>query len=72
MDEDDFGYEPDDEPLDPLEEAEMDCGLGDDGLCSMAGSEWCDFECPFRDELGCASPPAPASPSPADAREDGR
>lgn len=41
-DEDD--YEPD-----PLEEAEQDCGLGDDGQCALAGSEHCDFECPFRD-----------------------
>ena len=37
-----------DEP-DPLEEAEMNCGLGDDGQCGHAGSEHCDFECPFRD-----------------------
>lgn len=23
-----------------------DCGMMPDGLCSMAGSEWCDWECP--------------------------
>lgn len=40
---DDDGYE-----LDPMEEAEMDCGLGRDGQCSQAGSEHCDFSCPFR------------------------
>ena len=22
-----------------------DCGLGPDGQCSMAGTEWCDWEC---------------------------
>ena len=25
-----------------------DCGLDDDGQCSKAGSEDCDFECPYR------------------------
>ena len=28
---------------------EFDCGRGPDGQCSMAGSEWCDWECPLRD-----------------------
>ncbi|MEO9231538.1 MAG: hypothetical protein ABI216_21670 [Devosia sp.] len=23
-----------------------DCGMGPDGQCSMAGSEWCDWDCP--------------------------
>ena len=26
-----------------------DCGLMPNGLCSMAGSEHCDFSCPHRD-----------------------
>lgn len=26
-----------------------DCMLGDDGQCMAAGSEWCEFECPYRD-----------------------
>lgn len=38
-------YEGEDE--DPFEEALLDCGMGRDGLCSKAGSEECDFECPF-------------------------
>jgi len=28
---------------------EHDCGLGDDGQCALAGTEWCDFECANRD-----------------------
>jgi hypothetical protein len=36
-----------DEAEDRWEEAMMDCGLGSDGLCSKAGSEECDFDCPF-------------------------
>lgn len=28
---------------------EADCGLMDDGQCMLAGTEWCDFECPNRD-----------------------
>ncbi len=39
--EDDGSYEEDD----PTDE----CGLMDDGQCMLAGTEWCDFECPFRD-----------------------
>ena len=30
-------------------DAEMNCGLGPDGQCGNAGSEYCDFECPNRD-----------------------
>lgn len=26
-----------------------DCALRADGQCGMAGTEWCDFECPNRD-----------------------
>jgi hypothetical protein len=26
-----------------------ECGLRHDGQCGLAGSEWCDFECPNRD-----------------------
>jgi hypothetical protein len=28
---------------------DMECGLDDDGQCSQAGTEHCDFECPWRD-----------------------
>jgi len=36
------------EDQDDVAEAEMDCGLGHDGQCSQAGTEHCDFVCPFR------------------------
>lgn len=35
----------DDDDFDPAD----DCMLMDDGQCMAAGSEWCDFECPYRD-----------------------
>lgn len=45
-DDDDFNDDDfDDEPEDWGE----DCGLDDDGQCSLAGTEQCDFECPYRD-----------------------
>lgn len=55
MDYDDEGditdlYEPDE-----WEEAEADCSQFLDGgviVCGAAGSEWCDFECPLRCDLG--------------------
>lgn len=28
-------------------EAEMNCSMTSDGLCMQAGSEYCEFECPF-------------------------
>jgi len=28
----------------------FDCHMGRDGLCGKAGSEECDFECPYRAE----------------------
>lgn len=34
---------------DELEEALMNCGRMRDGTCSWAGSEECEFECPFRE-----------------------
>lgn len=43
--EDDF------EELDELEEALAECGLSPAmGGCQLAGTEHCDFECPFRDD----------------------
>jgi hypothetical protein len=34
--------------LDAFEEALMNCGLvGNTGLCMKAGSEECDWDCPF-------------------------
>ena len=29
-------------------EAEMNCGRMNGGQCSQAGTEYCDFGCPFR------------------------
>ena len=41
----------DDDEFDELEERDLadDCMLMDDGQCMAAGSEWCEFECPYRD-----------------------
>jgi len=33
------------------EEWDFDCGADQTGACSMAGSEDCDFECPYREEM---------------------
>lgn len=43
----------DDEPdfYDELEEAEMNCGQTSRGGCDLAGTEWCDWSCPFSAEL---------------------
>ena len=41
MDEDDY-YE-DDFDDDPASE----CGLLPDGTCMLAGTEWCDWDCPY-------------------------
>jgi hypothetical protein len=42
---DDFeGYDDDPDEFDDDE-----CMLMHDGQCMAAGSEWCDFECPWRD-----------------------
>lgn len=49
MDEfDDEEWDQDDGEID-LEPSLDDCGMGEDGFCSLAGTEHCDFECPFRD-----------------------
>lgn len=44
-------YDDDDEPdeLDEDERALSECGQTPDAGCLMAGTEYCDFECPFRD-----------------------
>jgi hypothetical protein len=35
---------------DEWEEAVQECGIiPGDGGCQLAGTEYCDFECPFRD-----------------------
>lgn len=30
------------------EDDDFDCGDIGDGYCCYAGTEWCDFECPYR------------------------
>ncbi len=38
--------------VDDLEMAIQECGQGqDDDFCSLAGTEHCDFECPFSDPM---------------------
>lgn len=41
---DDLEYE-----IDELEEAMQNCSKMRNGSCLQAGSEYCDFECPFRE-----------------------
>jgi hypothetical protein len=41
------GLVEDDEP-DDFDGGE--CGLMPDGTCSLAGTEWCDWDCPYSDE----------------------
>lgn len=42
----------DDDLPDEFEEAMQNCGMLADGTCMKAGSEECDWECPFSEELG--------------------
>ena len=39
------GHEPDEE--DAIEELLGECGQTRDGDCTLAGTEYCDWECPF-------------------------
>ena len=38
-----------DEDYGEYEDDEFDCGMDRNGNCGNAGSEECDFECPYRD-----------------------
>jgi hypothetical protein len=38
---------PDATEMDAYENLMGECGKSSSGYCSMAGSEYCDFECPF-------------------------
>jgi hypothetical protein len=40
-----MGPDDDDCPLDDDDVDDIDCGLGSDGQCSQAGTEYCDWEC---------------------------
>ena len=45
-------FEPEfDEDEDELESAYFDCGMTSDGYCTKAGSEECDWDCPYSGEL---------------------
>lgn len=44
VDDDDDGSFNDEDALDSLME---DCGKDGSGRCSLAGTEYCDWECPF-------------------------
>ena len=33
---------------DPWEDDEFDCGMDRSGACSLAGTEDCEFDCPYR------------------------
>lgn len=39
----------DGEDGDEFGELDAECGLDDEGQCSLAGTEHCDFTCPYRD-----------------------
>lgn len=47
FEDDDFEDDHEDENI--LDAAIDACGIGQDGLCMLAGTEFCDFDCPFRD-----------------------
>jgi hypothetical protein len=40
-----------DEDLDGDCEGDFDCGMTPDGRCTKAGSEECDWDCPFSGDL---------------------
>ena len=44
-----WDYEPDE--FDREAEEDFDCHMGPDGYCGAAGSEDCEFECPYRREM---------------------
>jgi len=45
------GLEQMEDDEDELEEAEMNCGELPEGGCSLAGTEYCDWSCPFSDGM---------------------
>ncbi len=49
-DPDDGDYSALEDDVDDFEEAVANCHMGPDGSCGAAGSEWCDWQCPFSDE----------------------
>lgn len=46
----DFSFTLEDDPDDKDDEGwEFDCHMDQSGLCGKAGSEECDFECPYNE-----------------------
>lgn len=43
---DEHGWDDDDHGEDEEDEGWDECGMMPDGLCTLAGSEWCDWDCP--------------------------
>ena len=41
-----FDFEPEDHDHDE-DDAMFDCGMTQDGFCTLAGTEWCDWHCPL-------------------------
>lgn len=56
MSEDREYYEDDD--LDDLDEADLNCGSHTKGQCDLAGTEYCDWSCPFSDSVFSALSPS--------------
>lgn len=54
MSNDDFDplyYDIDDGEPNEYETALMECGMGQDGYCELAGTEHCDWDCPIQEML---------------------
>lgn len=45
----DYDYPYDDDMDDDDDWSELMCSMGPDGQCGQAGSEYCDFDCPYRE-----------------------
>lgn len=48
LDDDDDGYPYDEEDFDDEDPFDFDCAMDARGNCGKAGSEECDWECPYR------------------------
>lgn len=55
----DHFYDDDPDFDDEDEEGWDECGMMPDGYCTMAGSEWCDWDCPRSKPAGRAALSAP-------------
>lgn len=43
--------EVDERELDEYEEAMLNCGMTQDGACMLIGTEYCDWDCPFSQDM---------------------